>query len=216
MTTHASDTTAFSPAGPQVVVVSLLLGSVLGVFAKLLGSISGPPALLGAGVAAWVTSGFLLSRRAARGRPLIEGAVWGASTMGSFLGAWLLAYCIVFGAQQSAGFGAAWLNERVFFILSPPASGLLGLIASASWRHGWIGDMGVVAPLAWSLPEAGFAAMQGLPYALLVGVPILTIACLPLLRDPKRGRNWVLVAGTIVAGVLLTVLALRVVDGRMF
>jgi hypothetical protein len=135
--------------------------------------------------------------------------------MAVYLGAWLLSYCAVFGFQQSAGFGAAWLDERIFFIIAPAASVSLGLIATASLRDDWLGDACLAAPIAWSVPEFGYAIAQGWRYAALVALPIALLASVPLASSRHRHVNWAVFGAACAAGGVIAYLLLRVVDGRM-
>lgn len=200
--------------GSSVVVWAFVAGSGLGAVAKAIGQVEGPPMLIGAGVMLWVTAGFLGARHAARGRGALDGAVWAGTTMAVYLGAWLLAYSAVFGFQQSSGFGAAWLNERVFFIIAPAVSACLGLIATASLRGDWIGAACRAAPIAWSLPEAGSALSQGWEYAAFVSFPMILLACVPVATSRHRRFGGVVLAAVCAGGVIAYAL-LRVVDGRM-
>lgn len=202
------------PVRSSILARALAAGAVLGVIAKLLGGFAGPLALLGVGVALWVTAGFLVARHAARGRGVLDGTVWAGTTMAVYLSAWLLAYCVVFGLQQSAGFGAAWLNERVFFIIAPLASALIGFLAAISWRRDWLGDVFLAAPIAWSLPEVGYSLLQGWRFAAIVALPTLLVACVPL-GVARRRRNWTVVAAACVAGGVIAFLLMRAIVGRM-
>jgi hypothetical protein len=200
--------------GSSVVVWALVAGIGMGAVAKAIGQVEGPPMLIGAGVMLWVTAGFLGARHTARGRGSLDGAVWSGTTMAVYLGAWLLSYSAVFGLQQSSGFGAAWLNERVFFIIAPAASAFIGLIATASLRGDRLGAACRAAPIAWSLPEAGNALSQGWQYAVFVSLPMILLACVPLATSRHRRFNGVILA-TVCAGGVIAYLLLRVVDGRM-
>lgn len=216
MTDLAGGRTALArPLGSSIIGWALLYGIGLGAIAKLMGLVDGPLRFLGAGVAFWVTAGFLVARHAAKGREPLDGTVWAGTTMAVYMGAWLLSYCAVFGLQSSAGFGAAWLNERIFFIITPAASALLGFIATASLRGDWFGDACLAAPIAWSLPEIGYALSQGWQYAALVALPMALLASVPLAMSRHRRVNWVVFVTACVAGGVIASLLLRAVDGRM-
>lgn len=202
------------PIGSSIVGWALAAGAALGVVAKLLGSVQGPMMLLGVGVAFWVSAGFLLARVAARHRGMLDGTVWGGTTMAVYLGAWLLAYCLVFGMQQSSGFGAAWLNERLFFILAPGAGAITGVIAVISLRADWIGDAFLAAPIAWSLPEVRFAFQQGWPFVAAAALPAVVLALVPLASERHRRVNRVVFAGACLAGGAVGFLLMSAVDGR--
>lgn len=210
----AEITASSPPIGSSIVGWALVAGATLGVVAKLLASMQSPLMLLGAGVAFWVSTGFLLAQVAARNRELLDGTVWASTTMAVYLGAWLLGYCLIFGLQQSSGFGAAWLDERLFFILAPWASVIIGGIAVISLRKDWIGDAFLAAPIAWSLPEVGYAFLQGWQFVALVAVPVIVVAAIPLATERHRSVNRVVFAGACLAGGAFGFLLMNAVDGR--
>lgn len=214
--THMSAETAVPvrPVGSSIIAWALLTGALLGVVAKLLGSVQGPVVLLGVGVAFWVSAGFLLARVAARHRGMLDGTVWGGTTMAVYLGAWLLAYCWVFGLQQASGFGAAWLDERLFFILAPWASVIIGVIAVISLRADWIGDAFLAAPIAWSLPEVRVAFQAGWPFVAAAALPAVVLALVPLASERHRRVNRAVFAGACLAGGAVGFLLMNAVDGR--
>lgn len=199
--------------GSSIIAWALLGGAILGVVAKLLGSV-GPLVLLGMGVAFWVSAGFLLARAAARHRGMLDGTVWAGTTMAVYLGAWLLGYCVVFGLQQSSGLGAAWLDERLFFILAPGFSGIIGVIAVISLRADWIGDAFLAAPIAWSLPEVWFAFQGGWHFVAASALPVVVIALVPVVSERLRRVNRVVYAGACLAGGAAGFLLMNAVDGR--
>lgn len=201
------------PVGEAILVWALLVGAVLGAVAKLLGGVNAL-VLLGQGVAVWVSAGFLFARRAAKGRDMLDATVWAGTTMAVYLGLWLLGYCAVFGVQQSSGFAAAWLDERVFFIIAPAASAIFGLVATASWRSDWIGDAFLAAPIAWSLPEVALAASQGWLHVATAAVPALVVACIPLAMSRSRRHSRVSIAAMLVMGGAVAFLLITVVQGR--
>ncbi|MBI5230593.1 MAG: hypothetical protein HY876_00300 [Coriobacteriales bacterium] len=203
----------FRPVSPSIVGWAFLAGAGLGVVAKLLGRVQGLD-LLGVGVAFWVTAGFLLARQAAKGHGLLDGTVWAGTTMAVYLGAWLLSYCAAFGLQQSAGFGAAWLDERIYFILTAPASILLGFLAAASLRPDWLGDACLAAPIAWTVPEVIFAFSRGWQYVTLAALPAALIAGIPLAMSRQRRVSWTVFAAACAAGAGVGYLLLHVIDGR--
>lgn len=205
--------TAPQPIGSAVLAWALLGGAILGAVAKLLGSV-GSLVLLGTGVAFWVSAGFLLARVAARHRGMLDGSVWAGTTMAVYLGVWLLAYTLVFGMQQSSGFGAAWLNERLFFILAPGASAIIGVIAAISLRGDWIGDAFLAAPIAWSLPEVWFAFRGGWQFVAAAAMPTVMIALLPLVSERFRRVNRAVYAGACLVGGVFGFLLMNAVDGR--
>lgn len=193
---------------------AFLMGVLLGVAAKLLGLLGEPATMLGQGVAFWITAGFLVARQAARGKELLDGTVWASSTIAVYLGTWLLAYSAVYGLQDPGGFGAAWLNERIFFVLLPAASVVLGLVAAGSWRGDRLGDAALAAPLAWALPEAGLALGLGWRYAVVVGVPSVLIGVVPLLATRARPVDRRVYAIACATGGAIAFLALRLVMNR--
>jgi hypothetical protein len=202
------------PMGSSIIVWALAGGAFFGVIAKLLGSAPGPLVLLGVGVAFWVSVGFVFARNAARHRGMLDATVWAGTTMAVYLGAWLLAYSLVFGLQQSSGFGAAWLNERLFFILAPGASAVIGVIAAISLRADWIGDAFLAAPIAWSLPEVRFSFQQGWQFVVAVALPVVVLALIPLASERHRRVNGTVFAGACIAGGLVGFLLMNAVDGR--
>lgn len=206
-------------AGSGVLLAALALGAALGAAAKLIGTLGRtfgdagvPLVLLGMGTAVWVTVGFLVARRCAKGRTLLDGTVWAGTAMAVYLSTWLLAYTLVFGLQQDGGFAAAWLNERLYFVLAPAASGVVGFIAAASWRNDWLGDAAVIAPVAWSLPEAVLASSFGWQHLLLAGVPAIVLASVPM-ATARRRVNKAVAAGTVLLGGVIALVLLRVVSG---
>lgn len=204
---------ALSCGGSPIIGLALAMGAVMGAVAQIARQIDGPLGCLGAGVAFWVTVGFLIARRAARTRGLLDGSVWAGTVMAVYLGSWLLAYCGVFGLREPTGFGAAWLDERYFFIIAPVASAILGLIAALSVTRGWLGDMCLAAPIAWALPEVGMAISQGWQYAAVVALPTVALAIAPPVLSRSRGVNTLaLGAGLVGGGIVMYVLLGSAVD----
>lgn len=207
------------PVGSGALALLGLCGVLLGALAKMIGSIGRtfepagvPLIMLGMGTAIWVTAGFLVARRIAKNRSQIDGAVWAGTGMAVYLSAWLLAYSVVFGLQQDGGFAAAWLNERLYFILAPAAGAVLGLVAAASWRTDWLGDACIIAPIAWSLPEIAFASAFGWQHVLFSGIPALALASVPLATAGRNIRRPV-ASGALVLGGILALLLMRLVTG---
>ncbi|MHB9003446.1 MAG: hypothetical protein ACYC6C_05205 [Coriobacteriia bacterium] len=202
------------PIGSSIIVWALAGGASFGVIAKLLGSVPGPLVLLGVGVAFWVSAGFVFARIAARHREMLDAMVWAGTTVAVYLGSWLLAYCFVFGLQQSSGFGAAWLDERLFFILAPGASAVIGVIAAISLRTDWIGDAFLAAPIAWSLPEVWFSFQQGWQFVVAVALPVVVLALIPLASERHRRVSGTVFTGACIAGGLVGFLLIHAIDGR--
>lgn len=211
MVTHAIATTATH----RVIGLAVLAGAMLGALAKLLGLIDGPMMVLGQSVAVWMTTGFLIARLAASEEDSTDGAVRASSAMAAYLGTWLLAYTLVYGIQDPGGFRAAWLNERVFFILLPATAGVVGLLVSASRRTGAIGDMALAAPLAWTVPEAIAMSLTGWQYALLAAVPSLFLGAVPLLTRGERRVSWFAYTVACVCGGAVALMLLWAVTGRV-
>lgn len=193
---------------------AVVAGVILGTAAKLLGLVEGPMTMLGQSVAVWVTAGFLLARRAAEDEELVDGAVWATSAMAVYLGTWLLTYTAVYGAQDPGGFGAAWLNERIFFVLLPPSAGAIGLIAALSTREGVVGDMALAAPIAWALPEAVTVALINWQIAVIASAPALALGLVPAIARRRR-IGWVAYAVACIGGGAIAFVLLSVVTGRM-
>lgn len=207
------------PGGPGSLALAGLCGLLLGATAKILGTFGRafepagvPLMMLGMGTAIWVTAGFLVARRIAKERSQIDGTVWAGTGMAVYLSAWLLSYSIVFGLQQDGGFAAAWLNERLYFILAPAAGAVLGIVAAASWRTDWLGDACIIAPVAWSLPEIAFASAFGWQHVLVAGIPALALASVPLATAGRYVRRPV-ASGALVLGGFLALLLMRAVTG---
>lgn len=194
---------------------AFVAGGALGAVAKLMGLAGTPLVMLGQGVALWVTAGFLLARRAAKCRGFADAVVWAGTTMAVYLSVWLLAYTGVYGLQDPGGFGVAWLNERVFFMLTPPAAVVIGCIAAISWREGPLGDMACAAPVAWALPEAVHGVMLGWQYAAVVSMPSVLIGLVPILSRRDRHVSWVAFAVACVGGGAVALALMQAVTGRM-
>ncbi len=204
--------------GSRFLLFALACGAFLGIAAKLIGSLGrsfksagAPLVMLGMGTAVWVTVGFLIARRSAKDRTLLDGTVWAGTTMAVYLSVWLLSYTITFGLQQDGGFAAAWLNERAYFIVAPPVSAILGLVATLSWRHGWLGDVCITMPVAWSLPEVIRSLSMGWQHLLVVGLPALALASIPLATAHRLTNKKILLL-TLCLGGTIAFLFLRVVS----
>ena len=215
-----SEHSTWVPAVPHRSEIAMLGGAIvagvaLGVVAKLMGLAGTPVVMLGQGVALWVTAGFLLARRAAKGRGFVDAVVWAGTTMAVYLSVWLLAYTAVYGLQDPGGFGVAWLNERIFFILTPPVAAVIGSVAAISWREGPLGDMACAAPAAWALPEAVHGVVLGWQYAAIVSLPSVLIGLVPILARRDRQVSWVAFAVACVGGGAVALALMRVVTGRM-
>ena len=199
-----ADTTS-SSALAVALACGLLLGAVakyLGTLGRSLGPAGLPLVMLGMGTAVWVTAGFLIARRCAKGRSLLDGIVWAGAAMAVYLSAWLLSYSFVFGLQQDGGFAAAWLNERIYFALAPIAAAGLGFVAAASWRTGWLADACLIAPIAWSVPEVVLAFSIGWQFVLAVGVPALALAGVPVVTTRRRINKVHALVGLVSIGLV--------------
>ena len=177
-----------------------LAGVMMGVLAQFIRQIPGALMDLGASVAPWVMVGFLLAVWASRGAPTTRRAVLIASgAIAAYLVAWLVSYHLIFVVREHVRLAAGWREAAPWLLVTIPANPFLGAIAALSHRAGFLGDLCLVAPIAWSLPEI----VQSLRGGLLVGA-----AWTPPLAD----RLW---AGAAIAvpvailGALLVYMATR-------
>ncbi len=202
------------PLGWPIFAYALIGGLAAGSVAQLLGQMLNPFSFLGWATAPWVSIGFLFAQRAARTRSLGSGTIWAGATAAIYLLAWLLAYCVVFGLCDSAGFMVLWKDERLFEMAAVPAGAIIGFIAAQSLQPGRIGSAFLAAPFVWSLPEvirsvAHVREMQegylmrtvsGWQSVLALCLPTLILALLPLLRSRRLGVNWPVFVASAAGG----------------
>jgi hypothetical protein len=218
------------PLGWPILVFALIGGLLAGSIAQLLGQVLNPFSFLGWATAPWMSIGFLFARRAARTRSLGNGTIWAGATAAVYLLAWLLAYCVVFGLCDSAGFMVLWRDERLFEMAAVPAGAIIGFIAAGSLRPGLFGSTCLAGPLAWSLPEVirsvahaqeaqeGYL-MRNAPAwqsALALCLPTLILALIPLIRCRRREVNWLIFVATAAVGGTAAYFLLRVANHGVF
>jgi hypothetical protein len=192
-------------------IVSILTGAFLvgllsGVTAQFVRQIVGPLMVVGAGIAPWLTIGFVLAVWATRrSRSLRNAGVLGAGTMGAYLLAWLISYHGLFALRESVGLFAAWREALPWLVAVGPVCLVLGLVAALSHKGGILGDVCLALPIAWSLPEVIESLEQGWSNSATVAIPIAALAVLPLVTVGRRDVSPVRVvfASVMLGGVAL-------------
>jgi len=202
VTTSATRREGIRPFGTASLAYAVLLGLAAGVGAQYLRQCVGPVGALGGSTALWVTLGCVLAWRSVHGRPLVDAWVWAVAIAASYLLAWIFSYHGVFAIRESTGFALAWHEARFWLAAVAPASGILGLVAAGASHPGRFGDICLALPLAWSLPEVVAALDRGLSYFLVVSLPALVVALVPLATERSRGLSRITIAGTALVGAL--------------
>jgi hypothetical protein len=180
---------------------AFLAGLLSGITAQFLRQIVGPLMVVGAGIAPWVTIGFVLAVWATRrSRSLRNASVLGAETMGAYLLAWLISYHGLFAFRESVGLFAAWREALPWLVVAGPLCLVLGLVATLSHRSGSLGDVCLALPIAWSLPEIIDSLSRGWSYSAIVAIAIGALAVLPVV---SAGRRDVSLVTVVLASVML-------------
>ena len=163
---------------------AFLLGVVVGVTAQLFRQVDGPLQFLGAGIAPWVTIGFVLTVWSVRGHHSIRASgLLGAETMGVYLLVWLVSYHSLFVIRESVEISAGWREAFPWVVLAGPLCLALGFVAALTHRRGIVGDASIALPLAWSLPEIVDSLQLGWPQAAVV---LAAVALLPIVVSGRR------------------------------
>ena len=185
---------------PQQAVIAGSIGVIAGITASLIRY--GPAGLGGvaAGMAVWLTIGFLVGHWARRGMLATVGLTLG------YLVAWLTAY---YGAQSATlhvSLRTSTVVEGYWLTLVVPASIAIG--AAACWARfaGRRGDCCLALPLAMAILEAGSGVLTQPDFLLLSTLPTVLVGASPLLASRRR-----LHVGTVVATLVVGVPALWVV-----
>ncbi len=184
----------------QQAVIACSAGIIGGIAASLMRY--GPAGLGGvaAGMAVWLTIGFLVGHWARRGLRVTVGLTLG------YLLAWLTAY---YGAQSATlhvSLSRSMVVEGYWLTLVVPASIAIGAVACWARNEGRRGDCCLALPLAMAVLEAGSWASTQLDFLLLSTLPTVLIGAAPLLASRRR-----LHMGTVVATLVVGVPALWVV-----
>lgn len=187
------------------IAVCVLAGLAMGVVAKLLGE-EGNRALLSlaAGTAIWLGIGFILVSELNRRWEVTHRLLWSWVLVAAYLYAWLLTYHLTDLLVSGASGWTVWSESRIWVACVAPACVVLGSLATRSLNTGALSEACLAVPLAWSLPEVVTAIHHGWSYALIAGVPILAVACVPLYRERSRLRRpSVIVVTAMLGGALL-------------
>lgn len=196
-----------------------LAGVIMGVLAQFIRQIPGALMDLGASVAPWVMVGFLLAVWASRGARTTRKAVLIATgAIAAYLVMWLVSYHLVFVVREHVRLAAGWREAAPWLLVTIPASPFLGTIAALSHRDGFLGDLCLVAPIAWSLPEIVKSLRGGLlvdaawaaPLAdrltagasIAVPVTILAALLIHMAARERRLRATSLLAAAVTLGAL--------------
>lgn len=174
-------------------VVSGTLASVLRLGPGAIGGLAG-------GIAVWATIDFLVARTArTRSRAMAAGVIY----LALWLASYYVAQRVLVSGTSTRVLGAAvpWL------VLLIPGGCLLGLVAEASTQRDRIGDVCLVLPLAWSVPEALREVRQG-PAFVAEAVVTILIAAVPLVLERRRSVDPI----TAVAGFAVCAVALGVLE----
>ena len=193
-------------SAPRAITLAAGGGLAAGALAQLLSQAGGAVRALGAGTAIWVTIGLALAMLIARGWRGRDRTAWACAAAGVYLLAWLLAYHALYALLDQPPLVGVWREAQHFVATVAPACLVLGFIATRALREGRLGDVCLALPLGWSLAETLYAAQRGPGIALVVGVPTILVALLPLLlvRDRrKRASTLVLGAAASTAVVYL-------------
>jgi len=188
--------------------VACAAGAVSGTLASVLRL--GPSAIggLAGGIAVWATIDFLVARTArSRSHAMAVGVI--------YLAVWLVSY---YAAQRVlvAGTSTRVLGAAVpWLVLLVPGGCLLGLVAEESTRPGRLGDVCLVLPLGWSVPEALREVRLG-PAFVAEAIVTMLVAAVPLVLERRRSVGLVTaVAGFAVCAVVLGVLEELVKGARV-
>jgi hypothetical protein len=107
---------------------AFLAGLIFGVTSQFLRQIESPLMDVGAGIAPWVTIGFVLAVWATRrGRSLRNAGVLGVETMAAYVLAWLLSYHLLFALRESVELSAAWREALPWLVFVGPVCLVLGI-----------------------------------------------------------------------------------------
>jgi hypothetical protein len=185
---------------PAVLAITAIVGVVVGAVAQLLTSASGAVSALGASTAIWVTIGFVLVAGVAKRWSGRDRLPWTCVVMAAYLYGWLLAYHAMYGLIKGPPVMTVWGESRLWVAAVAPACVGLGCLAVGSLRSGVAGDMCLAAPLAWSLPEAVRMISGGWSHGLLLAVPTLLVAAIPLAATRRRRWSPTVVTMTALLG----------------
>jgi hypothetical protein len=184
-----------------ILAATFLAGLLFGVTAQFLRQIESPLMDVGAGIAPWVTIGFVLAVWATRrSRSLRNASVLGVETMAAYVLAWLLSYHVLFALRESVELSAAWREALPWLVFVGPVCLVLGVVAALSHKSGILGDVCLALPIAWSLPEVIDSSKQGWSYGAVVAIPVAALAVFPLVA---AGRRDVSVVTVVFASVML-------------
>ncbi len=184
----------------QQAVIACSIGIIGGITASLMRY--GPPGMDGvaAGMAVWLTIGFLVGYSARRGVLATVGLTLG------YLVAWLTAYYAAQSATLHVSLRTSTVVEGYWLTLVVPASIAIGAAASWARTEGRRGDCCLTLPLAMAILEAGSGFVPQLDFLLLSTLPTVLIGASPLLASRRR-----LHMGIVVASLVFGVPALWVV-----
>lgn len=194
---------------PRTLTHVTVIGLAVGALAQML-TISesrGAVAALGASTAAWVTIAFLLAVRTARSWSDRDRWAWTSVVTAAYFYCWLIAYHLLSAAIEGVPPWMVWAEARVWVVAVAPACALLSLLAIGSLRTGRLGDMCLAAPLAWSIPEVVQAAYDGWSFVVLITIPTLLAAVMPLhMVRGRRPRPLVVTLTAALGGAAFTAL----------
>ncbi len=207
MTRTATGALAAAPergaGASRALAIAIVAGLPAGATAQLLGYAGGAPWYLGAGMAFWVTLGFLVTRRTAQVWAGRDRTAWACVVMAAYLFTWLLAYHVLYALLEHAPAVVVWDETRLWVAAVAPACAVLGVAATLSLRQGLAGDVCMALPLGWSLPEVVLAVQHGWSSALVAGLPTLLAGMAPLYVARTRRRRWSTVIVVALAGGLV-------------
>jgi hypothetical protein len=176
---------------------------MLGILAQFLRQIPGVLMTLGASTAPWVMVGFVLAVSASRGARTTRKAILVATgTVAAYLLAWLVWYHLMFVIRESGSLADGWRQAAPWLVAAVPAAPVLGTIAALSHKHGLLGDVCLVAPLTWSVPEAVTSLKEGWFIGAAIVIPVAVFAALliAMAMHERRVRAVTLLVAAIMLG----------------
>jgi hypothetical protein len=141
---------------------------------------------IGMSWAVWMNMGYVFVALAWQRWVGRDRLAWMCVAAAVYLYGWLLAYHLLFWSVETVPGWTVWAESRSWVVAVPVACVVLGFVGLGASRSGRLGDICLALPLAWSLAEAVGVISTGWASVLLLAVPSLAVASIPLVANWRR------------------------------